>query len=339
MLAMYQSGNPYLAYCHAIGVIPRDGTKKTHFDIYFRYKTMMLAVQYGMQAATLAARLGVSVFEAALMLEQHREQFAQYWTWSNDFIQQAMQNGVMRTVFGWRCRTGETEFNERSFRNWPIQAVGSEILRIACILGVRHGIRLIAPNHDAVLIEAPSEKIEADAALMQEIMRRASRIALNRDRAGGHELRTDCTIVRYPNRYVDERGVTMWAHVTAHRVAAAKEDCLMGDAAGDEQILAELYARAPAKRKRSKESFIQVPLDRVAAAAKATNGRKMLVWLLILHRCWKENKRTVPVTNELVGKYGISSKAKTRALQQLERAGLITVEWRGRRNPIVTKIG
>ena len=113
---------------------------------------------------------------------------------------------VMCTPMGWTCRTGITEFNERSIRNWPIQAAGADILRIACILATRHGIRLLAPVHDAVLIEAPIERIEADVALMQEIMRRASRIVLNADASGTHELRTDAKIVRYPDRYSDKRG-------------------------------------------------------------------------------------------------------------------------------------
>ena len=41
-------------------------------------------------------------------------------------------------------------------------------------MATRHGIRLLAPVHDAVLIEAPIERIEADVALMQEIMRRVA---------------------------------------------------------------------------------------------------------------------------------------------------------------------
>src|SRR6516164_4796117 len=127
---------------------------------------MLLAVQYGMQAETLAARLGVTTFEAHEMLGQHHVQFRQYWTWSDDFVQHALQTGIMRTAFGWQCRTGITEFNERSIRNWPIQATGADILRIACILAARHGIRLLAPVHDAVLIEAPLERIDADVALM-----------------------------------------------------------------------------------------------------------------------------------------------------------------------------
>jgi DNA polymerase I-like protein with 3'-5' exonuclease and polymerase domains len=213
MLAMYQSGDPYVSYCKKIAIVPDTATKKTHGAIRGKYKNMLLAVQYGMSANTLAGRLGVSTFEAHIMLSQHHEQFFQYWAWSDDFMQHALQTGIMRTVFGWHCRTGITEFNERSIRNWPIQACASEILRIACILGTRHGIRLLGPVHDAVLIEAPIERIEADVALMQEIMRRASRIVLNRDRTGTHELCTDATIVRYPDRYRDPRGVVVWNRV------------------------------------------------------------------------------------------------------------------------------
>ena len=73
------------------------------------------------------------------MLNQHRELFAQYWQWSDDWVQIALQTGMMWTVFGWECRTGITEFNERSIRNFPVQANGAEILRIACIMMERHG--------------------------------------------------------------------------------------------------------------------------------------------------------------------------------------------------------
>jgi DNA polymerase I-like protein with 3'-5' exonuclease and polymerase domains len=174
---------------------------------------MLLAVQYGMSVETLAGRLGVSTFEAHEMLTQHREQFSQYWAWSDDWVQHAFQAGIMRTAFGWTCRTGITEFNERSIRNWPVQATGADILRISCILAARHGIKLLAPVHDAVLIEAPIDRIEADVALMREIMRRASRIVLNAHPSGTHELRTDFKIVRYPERYSHKRGAQIWAKV------------------------------------------------------------------------------------------------------------------------------
>jgi hypothetical protein len=216
MLEMYRSGDPYLSFAKAVGAIPSHITKQTlgnYAVVRDRYKVMLLAVQYGMQAKTLAGRLGVSTFEAHEMLNQHRELFAQYWQWSNDWVQHALQTGVMRTAFGWTCRIGITEFNERSIRNWLIQATGADILRIACIMAHRRGIRLLAPIHDAVLIEAPIDRIEADGALMREIMRRASRIVLNADPAGSHELRTDYTIIRYPDSYSDKRGAKIWAEV------------------------------------------------------------------------------------------------------------------------------
>ena len=213
MLDMYDSGDPYRSFAIRVGAMPSTATKESHAAVRDKYKVMMLATQYGMASETLAARLGVSTFEAHEMLSQHRELFAQYWQWSDDWVQHALQTGAMRTAFGWTCRTGITEFNERSIRNWPIQAAGADILRIACILATRHGIKVLAPVHDAVLVEAPIARIEADVALMREIMRRASRIVLNADAAGAHELRTDAKIIRYPNRYADKRGDAIWDQV------------------------------------------------------------------------------------------------------------------------------
>jgi DNA polymerase I len=214
MLAMYESGDPYLSFSKRVGAVPQTATKESHAEVRDKYKTMLLAVQYGMSVQTLAARLQVSFFEAHEMLSQHRELFSQYWAWSDDWVAHALQTGVVRTAFGWTHHIGIIgSVNERSIRNWPVQATGADILRISCILAARHGIKLLAPVHDAVLIEAPVERIEADVALMQEIMRRASRIVLNATAAGTHELRTDAKIIRFPERYTDKRGDKIWAHV------------------------------------------------------------------------------------------------------------------------------
>jgi hypothetical protein len=94
-----------------------------------------------------------------------------------------------------------------------VQATGADILRVLCVRANRRGIKLLGTVHDAVLIEAPIDRIEADVALMREIMRRASRIVLNANPDGPYELRTDATIVRYPERYSDKRGRQMWADV------------------------------------------------------------------------------------------------------------------------------
>ena len=78
-----------------------------------------------------------------------------------------------------------------------------------CCLATERGIEVCAPVHDAFLICAPLDRLEDDVARMREAMAEASRIVLD-----GFEIRTDATIVRYPDRYMDPRGAVMWDRVT-----------------------------------------------------------------------------------------------------------------------------
>ena len=111
-------------------------------------------------------------------------------------------------MFGWRLRVG-AEFNPRSLMNFPMQANGAEMLRLACCLATERGIRVCAPVHDALLIEAPLGEIEERVAELQACMREASRIVLG----GMLELGSDAKVVRWPERHMDERGAVMWATV------------------------------------------------------------------------------------------------------------------------------
>ena len=212
MLDLYRSGDPYLNFGKLIGYIPPDAIRADPgIEVARnRLKVLCLAVQYGMQTATLATRLGVSEIEAHEMLLHHRGLFSQYWHWSEDWLHHSLDSGTMRTVFGWECATGIVEFNERSIRNFPVQANCADLFRLAYVWGTRHGLTLIAPVHDAVLLESTDDRIEADVALMQEIMRRASRVILNPTAAGTIELRTDAKIIRHPGRYTDPRGEELW---------------------------------------------------------------------------------------------------------------------------------
>jgi hypothetical protein len=215
MLELYKSGDPYLNFGKIIGLIPPNATRETPGVevIRDRLKVLCLGTQYGMQRSTLATRLGVSDIEAHEMLLLHRGLFSQYWHWSEDWLHHSLNSGMMRTVYGWQCATGITEFSERSIRNWPIQSTCADIFRLAYVWGARHGLTLIAPVHDAVLLEAQEDRIEADVALMREIMRRASRVILNPTADGTIELRTDAKIIRYPDRFTDSRGTELWETV------------------------------------------------------------------------------------------------------------------------------
>lgn len=82
------------------------------------------------------------------------------------------------------------------------------MLRIACIAATEAGIEVCAPVHDAVLICAPLDRLDEDVAMTRALMTRAGAAV-----AGGLPVRTDAEVVRWPERYMDERGKAMWDRV------------------------------------------------------------------------------------------------------------------------------
>jgi hypothetical protein len=208
MAAAYHSGDPYLTFGKQARAIPADATKATHKAQRELFKQCVLAVQYGMEAESLALRIGQPAIVARDLLAAHRETYQRFWRWSDAAVDQAMLTGSLHTVYGWHVHIGE-QSNPRSLRNFPMQANGAEMLRLACCLATERGIEVCAPVHDAMLICASLDRIERDIAAMRAAMAEASRAVL-----GGFELGTDAAVVLYPNRYMDPRGQVMWERVT-----------------------------------------------------------------------------------------------------------------------------
>ena len=204
MRAAYLSGDPYLTFAKQARAVPGDATKATHKVERELFKSCALAVQYGMGEVSLAQRIGRSAIEARNLLRLHRQTYARFWAWSDRVVDHAMLKGTLVTAFGWRLRTSKAP-NERSLRNFPMQANGAEMLRLACSMATERGVKVCAPVHDAILIEAPLDQLDTAVADMKSIMAEASRVVLD-----GFELRSDAKVVRYPGRYMDDRGKVMW---------------------------------------------------------------------------------------------------------------------------------
>ena len=207
MQEAYSSGDPYLTFAKQAGAVPGDATKASHPKEREKFKACVLAVQYGMGPESLAKRIGQAPVYAKELLRLHRKTYANFWKWSDNLVDYAGMRGRLWTVFGWTLHV-QGKSNERSLRNFPMQANGAEMLRLACILATEAGIRVVAPVHDALLIEAPLAELENATQSMQDIMRQASGIIL-----GGFDLRSDAKLIRYPDRYEDERGQGMWTLV------------------------------------------------------------------------------------------------------------------------------
>jgi len=204
MIKAYESGDPYLAFAKQAGAVPTDGTKATHGAVREQFKQCVLAVQYGMGAESLALRIGQPTAQARELLRMYKETYRKYWQWSEGAVSHAMLYGWLHTVFGWRIQVSETS-NSRSLSNFPMQSNGAEMLRLACCLVSEAGIRICAPVHDALLIEAPLTELETAVEATQKLMADASAMVLS-----GFRLRADAKRVRFPERYQDERGTKMW---------------------------------------------------------------------------------------------------------------------------------
>jgi DNA polymerase I-like protein with 3'-5' exonuclease and polymerase domains len=203
----YRYGDPYIVFAKAAKLDPQDATKATHKPIRDRCKSVVLGVNYGMGPDSLALQAGITPAEAKELLRLHKETYRSFWRWSEDIVSAAMINNEMKTVFGWRRKLGQQP-NPRSLMNFPMQANGAEMMRIAAIAPTEAGIQVCAPVHDAFLIAAPLDRLNGDVAQMREIMSKAGRAV-----TGGLDIRTDAEVVKFPDRYMDERGKAMWDKV------------------------------------------------------------------------------------------------------------------------------
>jgi len=128
----YLEGDPYLAFAKAARLVPDDATKQSHKSIRDRCKAVVLGVNYGMGADALAATAGITVAEAKELLRIHRNTYRKFWQWMDNTVSAAMLSSKIQTVFGWQQRIGR-DSNPRSLMNFPMQANGAEMLRIACV--------------------------------------------------------------------------------------------------------------------------------------------------------------------------------------------------------------
>jgi DNA polymerase-1 len=205
LLEAYRSGDVYLAFAKQAGLAPIDATKATHGNIRDRCKSVVLGTLFGMGPETLAKRINRPPCEARELLTLHHRTYPRFWHWSEAAVTSFELTRKIATVFGWPLHA-EPDWNPRTVMNFPMQAHGSEMLRLACCLATERGLAVCAPVHDAILIEGPAAEIDRHVAELQACMREASRVVLG----GVLELGSDAVVVRAPSRYSDKRGTVMW---------------------------------------------------------------------------------------------------------------------------------
>ena len=328
--AAYVSGDPYLEFARQAGAVPPDATKHSHPNERELFKQCTLAVAYGMGAQGLARRINCIPIVSRDLLRAHQETYRQFWRWSDAAVDHAVLTGTLTATFGWPIHVGEG-FNPRSLRNFPMQANGAEMLRLATCYAVEAGLGVAALVHDAILIMAPADSLEADVAAVRGCMARASRDVL-----AGFELRTDATLIFHPDRYHDPRGAQMWRRVIGRDLGSCPT---WGRLVDDQDPFdpASLRVR-PAQQTRTKPKrwrrhYVQVPwpwVERLKAAKRISTYR---LALSLVYASWRNGGRPIVLSNVMAEEEGLSRRSKWRALAELEYLGLVEVRRRPRQAP------
>jgi len=209
----YESGDTYHALALMCGLTddPDPGHWKKQDEnkkLRQRMKALQLGINYGMGVASLARGLDRHPLIASEVIERHRRRYRPFWEWRANIVQQAMLDRRIESCFGWPLRIS-TSPNQRTLYNFPMQAGGAEMLRLAAVALCDAGIVPAMLIHDGILFEETEpEKLEH----AREIMLKAGRDVC------GFEIGVDLDQkLEHGTRFQDGRPASkkLWATVMA----------------------------------------------------------------------------------------------------------------------------
>jgi hypothetical protein len=213
----YRSGDVYHALAHLAGLTndPDPQHWKAHNpDTRQRMKALQFGINYGMGVPSLARGLGQHPLIASNIIERHRRAYPDFWRWREETVMTAMLARRIESSFGWPLHLTASP-NKRTLYNFPMQADGAEMLRLAAWRLCEAGIVPCMLVHDGILLEVTDrEEIE----LAKEIMRQAGR-----DVCDGFEIGVDVDQMLIGGaRYVDKRSMAkkMWSTIMSALEAA-----------------------------------------------------------------------------------------------------------------------
>jgi hypothetical protein len=100
----------------------------------------------------------------------------------------------------------------------------------------------------------------------------------------------------------------------------------------------ERLAVVPRKIQKRRQHFVKVPWTWIERLSKTGSPNTYRVALHLLYLHWKQGGHAITLANGMLIMEGVSRWAKWRALRELEQLGLINIECRPRKSPLVTVI-
>jgi len=177
MIKAYHSGDPYLYTGKLAGAIPWEATKETHGFMRDKFKSTVLAIQFGMTCVGLAKKLTVdtgvkhSEEEAQDLIELFEDSYPTYIEWKEELWDQYRDDGYLKLPCGWTM-FGDNH-NKRSALNMPVQGLGASIMREFVKKAQNAGLAVTMTLHDAGYIECNTAAVEGSTEILAWCMTEA----------------------------------------------------------------------------------------------------------------------------------------------------------------------
>jgi hypothetical protein len=92
------------------------------------------------------------------------------------------------------------------------------------------------------------------------------------------------------------------------------------------------------RKKKWQRKFIRVPWVWVDRLKSTNRGSTYRLALVLIYEHWRTGGRPIRLSNAMLAGDGVTGKSKWRALRELERFGLVKIERRPRKSPLVTPL-
>jgi DNA polymerase I-like protein with 3'-5' exonuclease and polymerase domains len=202
MRSGYESGDPHMAFAVRAGMVRPEATERERKATRAKAKSANFGIGYGQSARGLSRSKGIPLPEATTLIQKHQQAHPDYWAWRKRYVTGAFRRGVCWTAGGWPRKVSRKD-NPLSVMNFPVQGSGGDLLRLMVIYLTRQGVRLLATNHDSVLMECRPDQLDDLKATVDFAFRQAVNQLFP-----GAPMRIDKEV--FKGRYEDKDGERVW---------------------------------------------------------------------------------------------------------------------------------
>ena len=197
LIAAVEAGDPYVYTAKLVKAMPGNGTKALYPEIRNNYKITLLACLYKQGATNMSKRMNVNIDYGTDYQVKIKNTFIKYFDFIKKVVDKTLVKGFCSTKYGFRYYINPgADYNPRTFYNFPIQAHGSEMLRLALIGLVNADIEVNALIHDGIIVHLDRKKFRKQFLKTKKILEDASKKILNESKATNYFCPVDFQVFR-----------------------------------------------------------------------------------------------------------------------------------------------